>query len=64
MKVINFIVGQKYENIRAGEICEVIRITEKTVFFKAISEYCTVEIKKSILNVTNLVKIGQWELVN
>lgn len=64
MTIVEFKIGQKFENLRAGEICEVIRITEKTVFFKAVSEYCTVELKKSISNVTNLLKTRRWELVN
>ena len=56
-------IGNKFENLRANEICEVLRITEKTIFFKAVSDYCTVEIKKSISNVTNLLKTGQWEQI-
>ena len=64
MEAVNFKIGQKFENIRADEICEIIRITEKTLFFEAVSDYCTVEIKKSISNVSNLINTRRWELID
>ena len=57
-------LNDSFLNVRCDEIATIIRMTDKTAFLSCKSEYGTFEIKKSISNILNLIKTGQWELIN
>ena len=59
----NLNLNDSFLNVRCDEIATIIRMTDKTAFLSCKSEYGTFEIKKSINNIINLVKTGQWELI-
>ena len=60
----NLNLNDSFLNVRCDEIATIIRMTDKTAFLSCKSEYGTFEIKKSISNILNLIKTGQWELIN
>ena len=60
----NLNLNDSFINVRYDEVATIIRLTNKTAFLSCKSEYGTFEIKKSINNIINLVKTGQWELIN
>lgn len=60
----NLNLNDSFLNVRCDEIATIIRMTDKTAFLSCKSEYGTFEIKKSISNILNLIKTGQWERIN
>lgn len=54
--------NQSFLNVRCDEVATIIRMTGKVCFLSCKSEYGTFEIKKSISNILNLIKTGQWQL--
>ena len=60
----NLNLNDSFINVRYDEVATIIRLTNKTAFLSCKSEYGTFEIKKSISNILNLIKTGQWELIN
>lgn len=59
----NLNLNDSFINVRYDEVATIIRLTNKTAFICCKSEYGTFEIKKSISNILNLIKTGQWELI-
>lgn len=54
-------INEKFLNVRCDEVATIIRMTDKVCFLSCKSDYGTFEIKKSISNILNLIKTGQWE---
>ena len=54
---------QSFLNVRCDEVATIIRMTDKVCFLSCKSDYGTFEIKKSISNILNLIKTGQWETI-
>ena len=57
-------LNDSFLNVRCDEVATIIRMTDKTIFLSCKSDYGVFEIKKSISNILNLVKTGQWELMS